>query len=327
MNSLSIIWDTTLHCPWDCSICCMGATSDRTCVRNELSLSQKLAVVQQIAEVCENGYNVRTDLSGGEIFTNTDEHKKVIRALSDVLGKDKVGVSCSGYGIDKELAEFLGETVSDVEMTMDVVPHRRYKLRPTGYSVAAAKAVSKLKEAGCKVGIQTVVSTYNSDYMDAMSVFSWACVTGVDNWSLLRFFPSGRGNDHPEAAMTNAQCEEFVRMVREMVDKTPARHKPEVDFHYLMPGHKKHTDVCRCVRHSIGILPNGDVVSCFWALDSATGAISPKFFLGNVKEQSLLEILNSEKAHYWSDCLHHCELLDDSGTAHERSEYGDVLSA
>ncbi len=317
MNKLSIIYDVTALCPWNCNICCMGATTDKTCKNNELTQAQKLNVAHQVRELQENGYDVRMDLSGGELFTDIPAHTELLTALSEVLGREKLGVSCSGFGIDKELAGFLGRTVLDVEMTMDVVPYRPYPLRPVMYSVAAAKAVALLKEAGCKVGLQTVASMYNSGYYDALSVFAWACANDVDNWSILRFFPSGRGAAYPEAAMTDAQCEAYVRMVEGMVDSLPSGHKPEVDFHYLMPGHKKHTKVCRCVRHSIGILPNGDVVACFWALDSNTGAVSPKFLLGNVKDNSLLEILNGEKARYWSDCEHCCEL--DSGNAAERS--------
>lgn len=316
MKKLSIIYDVTALCPWNCAICCMGATSDKSCRSNELTQEQKLDVARQVHELKVNGYDVRMDLSGGELFTDIPAHTELLTALSEVIGKDNLGVSCSGYGIDRNLAEFLGRTVHDVEMTMDVVPYRPYKLRPIGYSVAAAKAVAPLKEAGCMVGLQTVASTYNNSYVDAWAVLAWACANGVDNWSILRFFPSGRGAAYPEATMSNAQCEEYVNMVQRMVGSLPVAHKPEVDFHYLMPGHKKYTNICRCVRHSIGILPNGDVVACFWALDSTTGTIDPKFLLGNVKECSLLEILNSEKAHYWSDCEHCCEL--DSSSVNER---------
>lgn len=327
MKKLSIIYDVTALCPWNCNICCMGATSDKTCKNNELTQAQKLDVVRQVKELSENGYDVRIDLSGGELFTDVPAHTELLSALSSALGRDKIGVSCSGYGITDKIADFLGKTVHDVEMTMDVVPYRPYKLRPIGYSVAAAKAVPLLKAAGCEVGLQTVVSSYNSNYADALAVFAWACANGVDNWSILRFFPSGRGAAYPEAAMTDAECEAYVRMVLAMADSLPADRKPKVDFHYLMPGHKKHTDVCRCVRHSIGILPNGDVVSCFWALDSSTGAIDPKFLLGNVKDNSLLEILNGERARYWSDCEHCCELSDKPKIDSERSDFYDVLSA
>ena len=308
MKNLSIIYDVTTMCPWNCNICCMGATSDESCKNNELTQAQKLDVVRQVKELSQNGYDIHIDLSGGELFTDIPAHIALISAFSSALGKNKVGVSCSGYKIDTEIAEFLAKNVNDVEMTMDIVPYRHYELRPTGYTVAAAKAVHILKSAGCKVGLQTVASSYNNTFEDALAVFAWACATGVDYWSILRFFPSGRGTDFPEAFMSDAECEKYVKMVLDMTENCPANHKPEVDFHYLMPGHKKYTDVCRCVRHSIGILPNGDVVSCFWALDSATGTVDPKFLLGNIKDNSLMEILNGEKARYWSDCQHCCEL-------------------
>lgn len=327
MKNLSIIYDVTALCPWECAICCMGASSDKNCRSNELSQSQKLSIAKQVKELCNNGYDVRIDLSGGEIFTDKHNHMELLKAFSDVLGKEKVGVSCSGYGIDKKLAKFLGNTVEDVEMTMDVVPYRFYKLRPTGYSVSAAKSVHLLKEAGCKVGLQTVASSYNNSYADAQAVFAWACANKVDNWSILRFFPSGRGANYPEAAMNDEDCEAYVHMVQEISAISRSEHKPKVDFHYLMPGHKKHTNVCRCVRHSIGILPNGDVVACFWALDGNTGAIDPKFLLGNVNNNTLLEILNSEKAHYWSDCEHCCELSTETAINLRRDDYYDILSA
>lgn len=309
LKNLSVVYDVTTQCPWDCAICCMGATSDKSCHSSELTAEQQLGIVPQFAELRENGYNVKIDLSGGEIFTNKEKHLPLIQSLSETLGREKVGISCSGFGIDTALAEFLGRYVHDVEMTMDVVPFRKYALRPDGYSIAAARAVSLLKDAGCEVGIQTVVSGYNNSFMDAFSVFGWCCANHVDHWSLLRFFPSGRGEAFPEACMSDKACEAYVHMVQELVRNCPAEHKPEVDFHYSMPGHIKHSETCRCVRKSIGILPNGDVVACFWALDSSTGAVDPKFLLGNVKENSLLEILNSPKAHYWTDCVHTCELV------------------
>ena len=116
-------------------------------------------------------------------------------------------------------------------------------------------------------------------------------------------------------------------MVQEILENTHSAHKPEVDFHYLMPGHKKYSNICRCVRHSIGILPNGDVVACFWALDSNTDTVDPKFLLGNVRDNPLLEILNNEKARYWSDCEHYCELSSETTNSLIRSEFHNVLSA
>lgn len=70
MSKLSIIYDVTALCPWDCPICCMGASSNPECRRDELTREQKLAIVPMLTELRGAGYDVRIDLSGGEIFTN-----------------------------------------------------------------------------------------------------------------------------------------------------------------------------------------------------------------------------------------------------------------
>lgn len=308
MKKLSIIYDVTSLCPWNCSICCMGATSCKECLKNELTLDQKLDVVRQVKELSLNGYDVRVDLSGGEIFTNISDHKVLIKALSEAIGNDKVGISCSGINIDENLAGFLGRTVSDVEMTMDTPPHVHYDRRPDRYSIIAGEAVPLLKKAGIRVGLQTVVGACNSSRENAQAIFSWCCENSVDDWSILKFFASGRGARFQDDVMSDTECANYVHMVQEMVSRSDAPHKPKVDFHYLMPGHEKYNGECRCVRHSIGILPDGKVVACFWALDSTTNAIAPKYLLGNVTENSLLEILNGERARYWNDCPHCCEL-------------------
>ena len=51
MKKLSVIYDVTALCPWNCPICCMGASSDRSCLCNELSLEEKLSVVRQVREL------------------------------------------------------------------------------------------------------------------------------------------------------------------------------------------------------------------------------------------------------------------------------------
>ena len=57
MKKLSVIYDVTALCPWNCPICCMGASSDRSCLCNELTLEEKLSVVRQVRELSENGYD------------------------------------------------------------------------------------------------------------------------------------------------------------------------------------------------------------------------------------------------------------------------------
>ena len=49
-SKLSVIYDMTYKCPWNCPICCMGATSCVDEDRDELTLGEKKRIVEKIAE-------------------------------------------------------------------------------------------------------------------------------------------------------------------------------------------------------------------------------------------------------------------------------------
>lgn len=302
-SELSIIYDMTRRCPWECSICCMGAVPGPEALEGELSMNRKLAIIDEAAALDRS---VRIDFSGGEIFTDL-RNLEVIEYAASVLGKEKIGISCSGYRIGDAETKRLAGAVSECEMTMDVVPGQDYRLRPKGYALAAASALPHLKRHGITTGIQTVLARSNTNEADLTRLYRWLCEHHVDNWSLLRFFPQGRGANFPAERLTDEQGRWAVEFIQRMSDENPSIIKPKVDFHYTLEGHDKHTCECRCVRKSIGIMPNGDVTACFWAVDAQTGIIDPKFHLGSLKHDTLGKILSSERAAYWSGA-HCCEL-------------------
>lgn len=305
-DKLSIVYDITKCCPWNCDICCMGATTDKNECTDELSHSEKIAAVESIAELKQTR-DIKIDFSGGEIFTDM-RNVDIIQYASLLLGRANIGISTSGYRIDDTLAGRLSEYISECEMTMDVVPGDSYPLRPRGYALAAAKAAPLLKKHGITTGIQTVLACSNCKENILRGIYKWICDEGIDCWSLLKFYPSGRGAKYPEEQLDEKQEAWAVDFIQKMHLANPSANKPVIDFHYTMKGHAKHSDECRCVRKSIGILPNGDVTSCFWAVNAATGIIAPKFHLGNLKDERLTAILNGEKAAYWLKCSHNCEL-------------------
>ncbi len=305
-SRLSVIYDITKKCPWDCCICCMGACSTSNALVGELPLERKLSLMDDLKQV-DQFREVHIDFSGGEIFTNMDNLLVVEKAAS-LLGKERVGISTSGFLMDDGLAERLSYSISECEMTMDVVPGQHYALRPTGYAIAAAKAIPHLQKHGVKVGIQTVLAQSNCNEKALQEIYSYLCVAGVDQWSILKFYPSGRGANYAHEMLSKADEEWAVNFITEMNDANPSMDKPEIDFHYTMKGHRKYSTECRCVRKSIGIMPDGVVTSCFWAVDSTTGIVDSKYMLGSVQESGLAEIICNKKSAYWLDCLHECEL-------------------
>lgn len=305
-SSLTIIYDMTRRCPWNCPICCVGATSGEDALEGELSLERKLSLMDELAEV-EQLRDVRIDFSGGEILTNA-ENLDVIGRAAEVLGRAKVGISVSGYRIDNAVALRLSSIISECEMTMDTPPGVTFALRPKGYAEAAAQAIPHLQRYGIRTGIQTVLTRSTCNFVNLATLYRWLCENHVDNWSLLRFYPSGRGAAFQDECLSPEQERWAVGFIQGMNEGNPSSGKPATDFHYTMKGHPKYSPDCRCVRKSIGILPDGTVTACFWAVDANGHIADPAYRLGSLKETTLCEILNSPQAAYWMDCPHTCGL-------------------
>lgn len=305
-SKLSVIYDITKKCPWNCSICCMGAVSGCEALEGELSLERKLSLMDDLKEV-NKSRDVYIDFSGGEIFTNM-ENVCVIEKAAALLGKEKVGISTSGFMMSDYLAKRLSNCICGCEMTMDVVPGQEYSLRPIGYSVAAANALPYLQKYGIQVGIQTVLARSNCNERNLKDLYEYLCKAGVDNWSLLKFYPSGRGANYKQEVLTEGEEAWAVSFITELDAANACKQKPTIDFHYTMKGHSKYSRECRCVRKSIGIMPDGSVTSCFWAIDAFTDIIDSKYLLGSVKRDTLGAILQGNKAAYWMKCVHECEL-------------------
>lgn len=304
-KNLSIIWDVTSVCPLNCPICCMGAAACSP-PPDELTYGLKYAVAAQLIELTAS-YNVRIDLSGGEIMSDI-RNLNVAEVISGVLGKNNIGISTSGYGIDAAIAARLSTFVHDVELTMDTPPGVPYRLRPLAYAKYAAHAVPLLKDNGIYTGIQTVLAKSNGNKNNLASLYRWLCENRVDEWSLLRFFPSGRGADFQDEALSDKELLEIVHTIQKMDAKNASSIKPKLHFHYTIKGHACYTSECRCVKKSIGIFPNGDVTACFWASDRNTRISEDVFHLGNIKTETLSQILQGPRAHYWLDRPHTCLL-------------------
>ena len=295
-----VIWNTTFSCFWDCMFCCVSA---QQCRQREMSFEQKLAVAAKLATV-----DCCVDVSGGEVMLKGHEHLKVLECLSAGLGKERIGLSCSGWGIDDGIARQLAALIGDVEMTMDIHPDLDFKWRPQGYHTTAAKAAKLLKHNDIRVGLQTVITREHWDNKGLLiDLYVWMCENGIDEWSILKFFPSGRGEDHALLALSDEENSRMVSFIRSLEKQSSG--KPEINFHYLMPGSDKSPE-CRCVRRSVGILPDGKVTACFWGLSKENNVTDDKFYLGNICAEGMDTILSGERAAYWLNRTGGCALAD-----------------
>ncbi len=304
-NKLSIIWNVTRACCWNCKFCCVDAVYTGKKLlddthEDELCLKDKIGIIDELSK-----YNVRVDFSGGELFTNP-ENFILVEYASKKLGRKNIGVSISGAFLDNELIKRLARLVHDVEITLDCKPYEFYEVRPSGYHEYAAHALKELSKYDVVTGAQTVITRENMSKSKIYELFCWLEKNNIKEWSILRFFPSGRGRKFQSITPTHLEYCEVVNYVKEITSKSSI----DVHFQYLLPNHEKYTLDCRAVKKSIGILPDGDVISCFWALGEKAKIDNEKFKLGNITLQSLEEILNSKNALYWKNDCHKCIIFD-----------------
>lgn len=318
----SIIWNVTSLCSWNCKICCVNAKyvgglkqvntekDSEFSYKEELSFEDKKKIIDQL----EPG-KFKVDFSGGELLIDPLNVDLVVYA-SERLGADNVGVSTSGTFLTDEVIHKLKGKVRDVEITLDYVPFRGYKLRPVGYHEFASYAIKELKRNDFEVGVQTVLTKCNMEREMLSDLHKWIVENRVDSWSLLRFFPAGRGKYFSEYTPSQEEYKDVVDYIKTISDGG----KVDVQFQYLLPNHAKYTHDCRAVKKSIGILPNGTVVSCFWALDEKMKPVRDMFLLGNLPEENIQDVLSNDKACYWKNSEHKCMIFCDGQSVFEQGE-------
>lgn len=311
-EKLSIVWNLTRFCCWNCKFCCVNAelvrgfsqiNSNRDeafSMENELSYLEKIRILEQMRNC-----NYKLDFSGGEVLIDP-LNIEVIKYASKILGKENIGVSTSGMFLTDDVIENIKDYINDVELTLDNVPFEYYELRSMGYHEFVSDVVKRLVDNDITVGIETVLTKKNINEKNIDKLFNWLVKHKVNKWSLLRFFPSGRGKNHVDLVPSH---EEYCSVV-DYIKKLAVNSDMEVHFQYLLPNHSGYTNCCRAVKKSIGILPNGVVTSCFWALNENMMPKDDKFYLGKLPEESLEMILNNKESLYWSKNELKCEIFE-----------------
>ena len=298
MLKKSIIWNLTCRCSWNCKFCCMDAKyigAKKVNVNkdfnfhfpNELSFQDKLKVIDNI------DIPVRIDFSGGELLLDPLNTELMLYA-SKKIGKDNIGISTSGIFIDQDWISKIRPYINDVELTLDKVPYIPYEHRPIGYHEYAANAIHLLRKNNIFTGVQTVLTSDNSDLKSLMQLHSWIEENDVNEWSILKFFETGRGKQFRHLQLQKDEYEKLASKLKSFKSKT------KIHLQYLLSDIEEE-NTCRAVKKSLGILPNGNCISCFWALNENTIPLNNNFILGNLASTKLSTLLNGEVAKYWQN--------------------------
>ncbi|MBU4284940.1 radical SAM protein [Patescibacteria group bacterium] len=284
---MDVIWNLTRACPWDCAICCVSGFHVCNTTENfiyseakekgeELILAEKLTVLKILTD---RGFEI--DFSGGDPLYY-DEDFRVVKQATHWLQSRKIGVSMTGSKITDVKLELL-KKVGVVEFTLDNLPETENPFRPRGYNPASMIAMKKCVAVGIKTRAVTVLYSTTMAEKNLESVYRWLCENGISEWELLRFYPVGRATKLAELTLSSSEYLMAMKFLRGLHGFTKIFFQHSLK---ILEG----TIKCPAVVDSIGILPDGTITACAWAIDGNCRPFQG-FCLGKLPEDDLDEIL------------------------------------
>jgi len=289
---MDVIWNLTRICPWDCAICCITALHAcettkqylKTRQRDygkELSLAEKMQVLR---DLCNEGFNI--DFSGGDPLYY-EEDMQVVEQATMWLPADKINVSMTGVELTERKIELL-KKVKDVEFTIDSPPDVKNFARPEGFHLSTVVVLKKCISAGIRTRAITVLYPLTMRESNLKEVYKILCGLEVPEWELLRFYPVGKAKHYSRITPNKDDYLRTMSLLRAFRGPT------KIFFQHslrMLEG----DGVCPAVNQAFGILPDGSISACAWAINAQAQAISEYFMLGKVPEQRIKDIIDIAK--------------------------------
>ncbi len=289
-----VFWNITYRCNLRCLHCYIRAKAEKD--PSELSTEQ----AKRLAEEMVSMRIPLVILSGGEPLIRED-FWEIVEPMAKAPFP-KLSLSTNGTLITKDVAQKLKDYgFSYIGISIDsIVPQYHDKFRGVpGAFESTLRGIRNSLEVGLDVGIRTTITKYN--IKEVPDIVKWSADQGIKRVSFYLLDTIGRGEEIKDWLPTKEQlkwmADVVIDLAREYADKleilivrgnfmgiyiAKKLAKDKEDFEKYLKMLQAQGD---CGRKSISIYPNGDVKPCQF-IDWVT--------LGNVKEQSLREILRRD---------------------------------
>lgn len=277
---LKIIWNITNECGYNCQIC-----ASNTNVK-ELTNDNKSRALLSILSIGLD--NIRQlNFSGGDpLLSNTN--RDMIKYAQNVLGKDKVIVTTTGIGIESLISENGPiDLLHSCEITIDdsVVVASNPRGEPD-YANKNYLTVGINANAIMFLQVDVPIIRPDMNESDIRSLVRKIHEIPVTNkqCNLMRLMPVGLLKDHYPDKYDPSH---FIAVFKEEAKKVGLN----VHMHCALPDRK-----CNMYEEKIGIDCAGNVFACTWAGYVVADINENPFYMGNVYEQNLRDILKSERS-------------------------------
>lgn len=298
---MKIIWNLTRVCTWNCLICCVSAVhinNSQKRIANdlianhtiEMTLGEKKKIVNELYEFGVDSI----DFSGGDILISYD-NIELIKYAATIFGKENLSISIPGTRLRKKIIQELKECVSKFEFTLDSLDDESDGSRPHAYSLVAQKAIELCCFEGVDTSVSTILKRGNCTIKNIDQIHNYLLKNNVKEWEILPYYTVGRGSSIYGIIPSKECFEQVINHIEKLINTS----KIHISFQHKIVNYKAKCVKCNAVSHSVGVLPDGTVNACAWALNCEGAPLSDEFNLGNLRDNSIKEILTSEKAREW----------------------------
>ena len=319
---LFIVWNFTNLCNLKCKHCYQDA--EHKALPDELSLDEKLGLVDQIAEQ----YVPMIAFAGGE--PTLSPHLKPVLRRCHENGIHTTIATHGGTMTPKLAAELAEIGVKYVEISLDSMypgKHDDFRGQAGMWHRTVAGCRNVVEQEGLRLGIAMCVHQGNFDEVEDMLQF--CCDLGAGVFAHFNFIPVSRGLSMVDGDLNPQQREWLLRTLndwmqagkigvistapqfgRVCVAHAPTDGKQACSHAGSGGGEKarviaKYLGGCGAGRDYVAIEPNGTITPCVYL---------PHRVQGNIRERSFIDIFRNNE--FWELLcdrdrrMHHCEVCE-----------------
>lgn len=282
-NTIKIIWNITDKCSFNCKICATHCEQKKELAENEKAkvLLSLMSMRNTIREL---------NFAGGDPLVS-EESKKIIKYAMEVIDKNKISVTTTGRGIEQlneaEKIVFLNNCV----VSLDTFDFNSEGVRNSvDYNKMNARNSMRFRKYMSKLRVNVPIVDTNMEVSDIQNLVIQINKINPDEVSLIRLMPVGRQSVDNYPA--NYSAEKFIHIFEQNLNSTIQLHiHCSLRCQYCI-----NEDKCTMLTQKIGIDCEGNVFACCWAgYLNCTLADNP-FYIGNLLEHDLDEILKGNRA-------------------------------
>lgn len=282
---MKIIWNITDKCPYNCKIC---ATYDTN--KKELNFEEKIIALNSILSI--QNYVTEIDFSGGDPLYDLNS-KKIIKRAIDIWDCNSVCVTTTGYSIELLSEEEKKSLLKNIELTLDL-KLMGSSFRNHDYGVSNLNALYRNLDYIKRITVNTPLIEI-SDLPNIDSFIKTINNLPLQNVTiaLLRLMPVGKA--HSMQSIENYEYLKIINYVKESLNKNVKLH-----LHCAFRGclDLENRYYCNMLEDKIGVDCAGNVYTCPWCGYINKCNIKNPFYIGNLLNKSLRDILQEAKDLY-----------------------------